>query len=78
MMVFVVNTATTMYPAAPFTAVRLDAIRNLFDDIPTYNITLRNARHDRHDFLDMSGTQLTPYRLKQFLSFVAGFSVVMW
>ena len=77
MMVFVVNTATATYPAAPFTAVRLDAIRNLFDSIPTYNITLRNARHDTHDFLDMSGTQLKPYRLKQFLSFVASFSVVI-
>ena len=50
MMVFVVNTATTTYPAAPFTAVRLDAIRNLFNSIPTYNITLRNARHDTHGF----------------------------
>ena len=75
MMVFVVNTATVTYPAATFTEARLDEIRNLFSSTPTYNITLRNGR--QHDFLEMSGNQLSPYRLKQFLSFVAGFSVVI-
>lgn len=77
MVIYAVNTSTATNPAAPFTEERLGVIRNLFDNIPTYNITLRNARQDTLDYLDIRGAHLTLIFLKNFLSFVAGFSVVI-
>ena len=71
------NTATAAKPAAPFMEERLEGIRKLFDGIPTYNITLRNARQETVEFLNTLGAQLTPHRLKSFLSFVAFFSSVV-
>ena len=77
MVIYVVNTATAANPAATFMEERLEGIRKLFDSIPTYNITLRNARQETVEFLNTRGAQLTPHRLKCFLSFVASFSVVL-
>ena len=77
MVIYVVNTATAANPAATFMEERLEGIRKLFDSIPTYNITLRNARQETVEFLNTRGAQLTPHQLKCSLSFVAFFSVVL-
>ena len=78
MVVYVMNTAAVANSAAPFTEERLEGIRKLFNGVPTYDINLRGSRLQTIEFLDARGTQLKTSRLNTFLSFVAGFSVVLF